>query len=347
MAKKVRVGIIGTGGIGRRQVQTLVKMKDVELVAGADVSDEALDLFKKQFSVTKVFKDYNEMLGAVEMDAVTVCTPNSLHKEPTIAALKAGKDVMVEKPMAMSAAEAQEMVDTAKKGGRKLVIGFQWRLMPNAQALKRCIKAGQLGNILFCRVQALRRRGIPNWGVFGRKELQGGGPLIDIGVHIMEMGHYLMGKPKATSACAGMYTYLGNKPSKALCAWDHWDYKTYSVEDLAVGFIRFENGACMSVESSFAAHIEQDAFNVQLMGTEGGCTFNPPRVFKDEAGLMVNVEPAYVGSWDSMDKKLEGWIAYVRGEAETECPGEDGLSVQKMLDGLYASAEKGTEVKIS
>jgi len=347
MAKKVRVGIVGTGGIGRRQVQTLVKMQDVELVAGADVSEQALELFKQQFNVTRLFKDYNEMLKAVEMDAVTVCTPNCMHKDPTIAALKAGKDVMVEKPMAMNAAEAQEMVDTAKRLGRKLVIGFQWRLMPSSQALKRCIDAGQIGDVMFCRVQALRRRGIPNWGVFGRKELQGGGPLIDIGVHIMETGHYFMGKPKAVSASAGMWTYLGNKPSGVLSVWPNWDHKTYTVEDLAVGFIRFANGACMSVESSFVAHIENDVFNVQIMGTKGGCTFSPTKVYRDEAGLMVNVEPAFVGNWDSMDKKLEGWIAFVRGERQSECPGEDGLAVQKMLDGLYESAEKGREVSIS
>jgi predicted dehydrogenase len=346
MAREVKVGIIGTGGIGRRQVQTLVKMDGVKLVAGADVSDAALAEFRKQFNVTNTYKDYNEMLAKEKFDAVTVCTPNYLHKDPTIAALKAGADVMVEKPMAMNAAEAREMVETARNLGRKLVIGFQWRLTPQAQALKKQINKGLLGDPLFCRVQALRRRGIPNWGVFGRKELQGGGPLIDIGVHIIEMGHYLMGKPKPVAACASAYTYLGNKPSEALCAWDNWDYKTYTVEDLAVGFIRFANGACMTVESSFAAHIEHDVFNVQIMGTRGGCTFSPLKIFRDEAGLMMNAEPAFVGHWDSMDKKLENWIAYVRGEAETECPGEDGMVVQQILDGLYASAEKGSEVQI-
>jgi len=347
MAEKTRVGIIGTGGIGRRQAQTLAKMDDVDLVAGADVSDEALGLFREKLEVEQTFSDYNEMLGKLELDAVSVCTPNFMHKEPTIAALRAGADVMVEKPMAMNAVEAQEMMDTAREAGQKLVIGFQWRLSPTAQALKKYVDAGEIGDAMFCRVQALRRRGIPNWGVFGRKELQGGGPLIDIGVHIMETAYYLMGKPKPVAASACMYTYLGDKPSKALCSWDHWDYKTYTVEDLAAGFIRFENGACMSVESSFAAHIGSDVFNIQIMGTQGGCTLSPTEVFKDEAGLMVNLEPSFVGNKDSMDSKLENWIAYVRGEGESECPGEDGVAVQKMLDGLYASAGAGKEVAIN
>jgi len=346
MAKKVRVGFIGTGGIARYQASILKAIEGVEVVAGADVSEDALDKFGKEAGVKQVFYDYKEMLRKVEMDAVSVCTPNVLHKDPTVAALLAGKDVLVEKPMAMNATEAQAMVDAAVETGRKLAIGFQWRLTPEAQVVKRYVDAGEIGRPLFVRVQALRRRGIPNWGVFGRKELQGGGPLIDIGVHIMELGHYLIGRPKATTASACMYTYIGNKPSRTLCQWNNWDYKTYTVEDLAIGLIRFEGGACMSVESSFVAHIEKDVFNVQIMGEKGGATFSPPRIFKDEAGLMVNVEPSFIGTESGFVRKMENWIAYVRGDAVTQCPAEDGLAVQKMLDGLYKSADDGREVDI-
>jgi len=346
MAREIRVGFIGTGSIARYQASILANVADVEIVAGADVSEASLAAFKEGVPGARTFADYREMLAMDGLDAVSVCTPNYLHREPTIAALRAGKDVMVEKPMAMNAAEAQEMVETARQEARKLTIGFQWRLSPEAQALKRYLDAGEIGRPLFARVQALRRRGIPNWGVFGRKELQGGGPLIDIGVHIMELGHYLTGRPKALSASACMYTYLGDKPSDVLCPWPGWDYKTYTVEDLAVGFIRFEGGACMTVESSFVAHIERPVFNVQVMGERGGFTYSPPKVFKDEAGLMVNVEPAFVGEWKAFDRKMESWIAYLRGEAQTECPGEDGLAIQQMLDALYESAEEGREVAI-
>ena len=346
MSKKIRVGLIGTGGIGRRQCQTLAGIEDVEIVAGADPSEEALELFREQYEPRHTFSDYKELIGLDEIDAVTVCTPNFFHAEPTIAALEAGKDVMVEKPMAMNAEEARAMVDAAKKAGRKLVIGFQWRLGPEAQVLKRYVDSGEIGAPLFARVQALRRRGIPNWGVFGRKDLQGGGPLIDIGVHLMEFAHYLMGRPKAVGANACTFTYLGDKPSDVESQWPGWDYETYTVEDLAVGFIRFENGACMSVESSFAAHIEGTTMNVQVMGDKGGCTFSPTKVFKDEAGTMVNVEPAFVTGYNGFDRKMEDWIAYLRGEADTQCPGEDGLALQQMLDGLYRSAEQGGEVPI-
>ncbi len=346
MAKKIRIGFIGTGGIAGRQARCLQEIEEVEILAGADISEEALQSFAERFEVPQTFSDYRQMLKLKALDGVSVCTPNYLHKAPTIAALKAGKDVMVEKPMAMNAREARAMVEAARAAGRKLVIGFQFRFSPQAQALKRYVDDGQIGNVLFARVQALRRRGIPNWGVFGRKELQGGGPLIDLGVHMMELAHYLMGEPKPVSASAGTFTYLGNRPSDVLCTWPNWDHKTYNVEDLAVGFIRFENGACMSVESSFVAHIESNCFNVQLMGDKGGCTYSPLKVFKDEAGLMVNVEPAFTERYKDFDRKMQHWIAYLRGKEQTEAPGEAGLAVQQMLDGLYQSAGKGKEVRI-
>lgn len=347
MADKIRVGWIGTGGIAGYQVQQLLKRRDdVEIFAGCDISEEALEKFAEDHEVEHTFEDFNEIVQMEELDAVSVCTPNYMHKEPSIAALEAGKHVMVEKPMAMDADEAQAMVDAAERSDGTLTMGFQYRLSPEAQMLKRYERAGEFGDVMFARVQALRRRGIPNWGVFGRKDLQGGGPLIDIGVHLIECAHYLMGEPKPVAASAQMWTYLGNEPSDTLSQWAGWDWETYNVEDLATGFVRFENGSTMSVESSFVAHIEKNNFNVQLMGREGGATLHPPRVFKDEAGTMVNVEPNYTGKWKSMAKKMDDWIGFIQGEGETECPAEAGLMIQKILDALYESAETGEEVRI-
>jgi predicted dehydrogenase len=346
MADKVRIGYIGTGGIANFQVQQLMqRRKDVQIVAGCDVSEEALKKFADAFTVPHTFSDYNELLALDEVDAVSVCTPNFMHKDPTIAALKAGKHVLVEKPMARSAAEAKAMVKASQKSKGTLTMGFQYRLGADAQILKRFANEGQFGDIMFARVQAMRRRGVPNWGVFGRKEMQGGGPLIDIGVHLIECAHFLMGEPKPTAASAQMFTYMGDKASKVESMWPGWDYKTYSVEDLAVGFVRFENGATMAIESSFIAHAK-DAFNVQIMGTEGGCTLHPPMVFKDEAGTMVNIEPGYVPKYDSMAKKMDDWVARIKGERETQCPAGAGLMVQEILQGLYDSAEAGKEVEI-
>ena len=257
MAKPFRVAFIGAGGIALHHMSYLCKMEGVEIVAAADVSEKALAKAKEEYHIARLFTDYNLMLKEVpEIDAVDVCTPNGLHCPNTVAALNAGKHVMVEKPMAMTKHEAQEMLDTAKQAGKQLIIGFQSRFDPKTKLIRDQINAGTFGNVLYVRAQALRRRGIPNWGVFGRKDLQGGGPMIDIGVHILETAHYIMGSPRPLTVTGNTWTYLGNRPSEIACAWPDWDHANYSVEDLAVGMIRFENGSMLTIEASFVAHIE-------------------------------------------------------------------------------------------
>src|SRR6185437_15906252 len=130
--------------------------------------------------------------------------------------------------MAMTAAEGQQMLDAAKKAGKQLIVGFQSRFDPKTKLVRDQISAGTFGNLLYVRAQALRRRGIPNWGVFGRKDLQGGGPMIDIGVHILETAHYMMGSPRPVSAFGNAWTYMGNKPSDVASVWPGWDYQTYN-----------------------------------------------------------------------------------------------------------------------
>ena len=347
--KKLRVAIIGTGMISGAHMRPYSQMDDVEMVALADISSDALETRSTEFGVSNCFTDYNEMLRKVKPDAVSVCTPNGVHAASTIAALRAGAHVIVEKPMAMNAREAKAMIDASKKHRRKLIIGFQQRYEPKAQFIKSAVEAGQLGNVLFSRVQALRRRGIPNWGVFGQKELQGGGPMIDIGVHVLEVTHFVMGSPRPVSASGSTYTYLGNKPSNLVCEWPGWDHKTYTVEDLAVGQIRFENGAVLHIESSFAAHIKENVWNFQLMGEKGGATWDPPAIFHDENDYMVDTNAAWLPKSDfgsNIGDKIRNFVEHVLYNRPTLAPAEHGLMVQKMLDGIYASAEKGREVKI-
>jgi predicted dehydrogenase len=349
MSKKVRVGFVGSGGIAGTHIRWLKPVEGVEVVALSDVSKEAMERQVKAHELggVKTFTDYRQMLKMKAIDAVSVCTPNWLHYKPTVAALRAGKHVLVEKPMAMTAREAQAMCDAAKKARKVLSIGFQQRFRPDAQFVRRAIEEGKLGDIVYCRAQALRRRGIPSWGVFGRKDLQGGGPLIDIGVHIIELSHYLMGKPRPVAASAQTYTYLGNRKPDATAPWGDWDYKTYTVEDLAAGFVRFDNGATMAVEASFAAHLEEDIFTSTLMGTKGGARVGggAPGIFTDWCGKMINLVPKAMEKDEAFGRKMRAWIESIRG-AENPSPGEDGMMVQKILDGLYRSAEKGREVAI-
>lgn len=345
--KKLRYAVIGAGGIAGAHLGPMAKRDDVEIVAIADPFPGKKTAYAEQYkiSATGIYDDYQKMLKEVQPDAVSVCSPNGMHAENTIAALQAGADVIVEKPMAASVKQAQEMVDLAKKLGRKLVIGFQYRFSPRVAFLKNAIDAGQLGNVLFGRVQALRRRGIPNWGVFGQKDKQGGGGLIDIGVHVLEMCHYAMGSPKPVAAVGATWTYLGNKPSdKIQSQWAGWDYKTYTVEDLSIGSIRFENGAVVHVEAGFAAHIEKNVWNFQLMGEKGGGTYEPCMLHRDDIGHMIDTKPNWTKPdefGDVFNYKMTGFIEHVLYNKPTIAPAEAGLMVQKMLEGIYQSADNG------
>jgi predicted dehydrogenase len=348
--KKFRVALIGCGGIAQVHLAAMRELPDVEIVAGVDSDPSRLDHFQSKWGVDAVFKDWKSMLREIKPDGVSICTPNGVHMAPAIDSLNAGAHVIVEKPMAMTPAQCQEMIAAAKSNDRKLCVGFQYRYHPATQFLKRAADEGQFGDILFVRVQALRRRGIPNWGVFGQKHLQGGGPMIDIGVHGIEMAHYVMGSPRPVAAVGNTWTYHGNKPSNVVSQWPNWDHETYTVEDMAIGHIRFENGAILHIEASFVAHIEKDVWNFEVMGTKGGGRWDPPATFRDVAGTMLNGIPGFLpeGTIPELFKtKIRNWVDAATKGTELAAPGEAGLDVQKMLDGVYRSAEaKGQEVLI-
>lgn len=342
-----RVAFIGSGAIALHHISLLKKMENVEVVAAADVSEKALAAVKEQHGVEKLYTDYHKMLKEVkEIDAVDVCTPNGQHAANCIAALRAGHHVLVEKPMAMNAVEAREMLEASQKAQKHLVVGFQYRFDPRSKLIKDQIDAGEFGRILYVRAQALRRRGIPNWGVFGRKDLQGGGPMIDIGVHILEMAHYIIGSPRPVAVSGNTWTYMGDKPSSVASQWPNWDYKTYTVEDMAAGLIRFDTGALLTIESSFVAHIEKDVFNIQIMGEKGGANWETSQIFTDLGGYMMNMKPGYLPTLDNFEYKMKHFVEVCQGLRQSESTAEQGLMVQKMLDGIYASAQAGHEVAV-
>ncbi len=349
----LRVAFIGAGSIADLHLRLLEKRNDVNITAFADVNERVLDQRRAQFPSAGIFANYKQMLSQDKPDAVCVCTPNKLHAAPTIDALRAGCHVLVEKPMAMNMVDARRMVKAASQSTGQLIIGFQHRYDPRTQYLRKVFEEGGFGNVLYGRVQALRRRGIPNWGVFGRKEVQGGGPLIDIGIHALEMAHYAIGSPNPISASADMFTYIGDKPSnRVVSMWPDWDYKTYNVEDLAIGRIRFANGAVLTLESSFAAHIGPNSLmNFEILGDKGGATWEPTVVHTDESGHMVNKTPAWLpdhGFETVFQLKMDGFVDHVKYNQPTICPATDGLMVQAMLDALYRSADKGgRETKIT
>lgn len=348
--KKFRIAFIGCGGISQTHLGAFATMPDVEIVAGADIDPERLKIMEDKWKVTKVYSDWKKMLKEVQPDGVSVCTPNGLHYQPTVDALNSGAHVLVEKPMALDPAQCKKMIEAAAKNKKKLSVGFQYRYHPNTEFIARARDEGEFGNVMFVKCQALRRRGIPNWGVFGQKALQGGGPMIDIGVHVIEMAHYVMGSPTPVAASGNIWTYMGNKKSDVVSQWPNWDYKTYTVEDLAIGQIRFDNGAILQIEAAFASHIEKDIWSFNLMGDKGGANWDPPMIFTDRAGTMINSTPSFLSSKTDFHNlfisKLRNWVDGCTKGTKLRAPGEAGLAVQKMLDGIYRSAAAGKEVKI-
>lgn len=345
--KPLLLAFIGAGGVLTHQTTHLKAVPDMIPYAVADVSEGALAWARTQFGIGRSFSDYRRMLAELpEIDAVSVCTPNALHAEHAVAALEAGKHVMVEKPMATRAADARRMLDAARASGRQLVVGFQHRFDPKVRMIRRHVEAGAFGRILYVRAQALRRRGIPSWGHFGNKELQGGGPLIDVGVHVLEAAHYIVGSPRPLAASGGTFTFLGDKPCSAEAPWGPWDHRRHGVEDLAVGMVRLDGGTMMTIESSFAAHIEKDVWNIQIMGERGGADFETGQVFADQNGYMMTMSPAHLPDVHPFEAKMRHFAEVARGRRFNEAPPEHGLMVQQMLDALYASAEGGREVLV-
>ncbi|MBQ7652078.1 MAG: Gfo/Idh/MocA family oxidoreductase [Victivallales bacterium] len=349
VTRKLRWAFIGCGGICTTHIEAIKKIPEIEIVAGCDIKPERLTLMKEKYGINAVYEKWDDMLAEIKPDVVDVCTPNGVHKPACIAASNAGCHVITEKPMAMTPAECQEMIDAAKANNKLLAVGFQFRYHPFSEFFVRAREAGDIGDIMFVKCQALRRRGIPNWGVFGQKALQGGGPMIDIGVHIMESAHYCMGSPRPIAASGNIWTYIGDKPSEVLSYWPNWDWKTFTVEDLAIGQIRFDTGAIMQVESSFSAHIEKDVFNFQIMGTKGGYNWETSTLYTDHAGTMVNSKASWLPSADFGElfvKKLQNFADGCLLGTPLRAPGEAGMAVQKMIDGIYRSAEAGHEVTI-
>jgi len=346
--KKLRVGIIGAGGIatGAHIPNYLKCGEKVEIVAICDVVKEMADKAALEFKIPHVFSSYEEMFQSLQIDAVSICTPNKYHYPATMAALSEGCHVLCEKPPAMTAKEAEEMAIAAEKAGKILTYGFHFRHAPHVEALKRFIDGGELGEIYAARVTAMRRRGIPGWGVFTNKELQGGGPLIDIGVHMLDTALYLMGYPEPDTVFGVTYQKLGNKKGVGLMGT--WDWENFSVEDMARGMITFKNGASILLETAFAANVEKhDVMNVSLMGDQGGADVFPLKIYQEKHDTLIDITPSHLPKKGWHELQLERFVDACLEGTTPLSTGMQGVYLQKIINGLYESAEKGEAIKIS
>jgi predicted dehydrogenase len=341
----LRVGIIGAGAIARdvHIPNYLACGKKVEIVAITDVVVERAEELAKVFTIPHFFGSYEEMLEAVELDAVSVCVPNKFHAEASIAALKAGCHVLCEKPPAMTIDEAEKMVQAAEKSRRFLTYGFHYRYRPEVSLAKSFIDAGEMGEIYSARVHAIRRRGIPGWGVFTNKELQGGGPLIDIGVHMLDTALYLMGYPEPEVILGKTHQRIGNKKGVGLLG--DWDYENFTVEDMAVGMVTFKNGATLTLEAAFAANVEKrDTMQVSLMGDKGGADIFPLKIFQEKHNTLVDITPAYPPEINGHEREIQLFVDHCLEGTQPLSTPEQGLIIQKVVNAIYESAETGKAI---
>ena len=358
MGKKLRIGIIGCGGIanGKHMPSLKVFDKEVEMVAFADIVEDRAKTAAKEYGTAdaKVYLDYTELLKDDSIDVVHVLTPNRTHAEISIAALEAGKHVMCEKPMAKSAADARRMVEAAKKSGKKLTIGYQHRHKPESVYLKKVIERGDLGKIYYSKAFAIRRRGTPNWGVFLNEYEQGGGPLIDIGTHSLDLTLYLMNNYSPKMVVGTKYKMLPNPD----CGnpWGAWDEKQHTVEDSAFGFIVMKDGSTINLETSWSLNTIEPVpeGSVALHGDKAGAQIKDGvSINKDEFGKLIEIRPELsaggVAFYDGVSEtpaitEARCWIEAIKNNTDPVVLPEQACVVSEILEAIYESANTGAPV---
>lgn len=344
---KLKIGIVGLG-IGKTHIRGYRTHPLADVVAIADIDAARLQSVGDEFDIPNRYPSLAAMLNDCQLDAVSIATPNKFHHPLTIEALQAGCHVLCEKPMAMSAAEAREMIAAAKLAGKRLMINFNYRFNPQSMALKAQVEAGALGDIYFARTLWHRRDGLPGFGGwFGKKALSGGGPLIDLGVHRLDLALWLMGYPQPVWVMGSTYNAIGSAKAKEAGV-------DFDVEDMAVALIKFENGATLEIEASWAAHIkEQEAMETRLLGTRGGMIqYNLNEGYAWDAEIHTRQNGAHFDlklhpPLNAVPPSMAHFVDTILNNATPIVRAEEGLLVMELLDAIYRSAKLGEPVKIS
>ncbi len=357
--KPLRVGIVGLGWTGWTHLKSYQQLPNVEVVALAGFEADRLAQYGREFAVPNLYRDYQDLLARDDLDAVSVCTPNQLHAPVAIAALQGGRHVVCEKPLARSGAEATTMVAAAHQADRVLHTVFNHRARGDVEALKRYIDEGGLGRIYHAKSSWMRRNGIPTLGSwFTNKEMAGGGPLIDLGVHMLDLALYLTGEPEIATVSAATYAELGPRGRGGRAdafGPKHGSGSNYEVEDLATAFLRATDNTTIALEASWAVYGSAgDDFGVTLFGTEGGAEIrvvnysweDTLRIYVDVAGRPAEVRPQ-VTRGDGHLAVIRQFVATIRSGNWTGHHGEDGLRRAQIIEACYASAQAGREVIIA
>jgi predicted dehydrogenase len=331
----------------------------VEIVALAGLDTDRCEMLAGRFTIPRVYRDYQELLAQNDIQAVSIAVPNILHKPVAIAALEAGKHVLIEKPLSRNTAEAREMVEAAEKHNRILAVSFQRRTRHDVEIVRDQINAGALGRVYYSKAYWMRRSGIPGLGSwFTSKEAAGGGPLIDLGVHVLDMALYMLGNPKVVTVSAATYAEIGTRGRgnwvgrRTSTSSD--DPINYEVEDLATAFLRFEDGATMLLEASWASFTEMDDdFGVQFFGSEGGARIHSKKyadvdtldLFSEIGDTTTDSHPRLVAR-PGHEQIIRGFITGVIDGTPVSPDGLEGLDRVRLIEAIYRSAELGREIQV-
>lgn len=354
MDKKLKVAIIGCGNISHSHTQAYQKNPNVEIVACCDINEQRAKDYAKTYNIPHAFGSVDEMLKMKEIDAVSVCVWNNGHCPETIKALNAKKHVLCEKPLAMNTEQALEMQEAAKKNNRLLMVGFVKRYASTTKVFNDFKDAGTFGDIFLIKAHYLRRIGNPG-GWFADKKRSGGGPLIDLGVHIIDLSRFLLGGPKPISVYGATFNKLGMKKHiKGVSHWHPMDYSdddVCTVEDSVVAMIRFDNGSVLEVEASFTLDLKEGQTSIEIFGDKGGALVEPNlEIYKDMNDYMVNITPVIDNNanvFGSMfQNEIDHFVDCVLNNKPCVSPVEDGVELMRILDAIYESAKTGHEVVI-
>jgi len=339
MAKNVRIGVIGVGAIGPAHIKGFQQAKGAEVTAVCDVDAGRARAAAQEYGVPHVFTDHRKLLAADLIDAVSVCTPNNTHLPLTIAALRAGKHVLCEKPIAMNGREARLMVQAAKRARRILMTAQSMRYGGNARFLKQMAESGRLGEIYYAKGMMFRRAGIPR-GWFQDSKQSGGGPIVDLGVHVLDLMWWVMGTPRPVMAFAATFDHLG-RAGEGMGTWGvNYRPGRFSVEDLGVALVRFADGRAAGVEVSWATHTE-DLFMLRLFGTRGGAQLYPSLVlYETQDGTSFDVTP-HAPRVDGYAGETQHFVTCIQRGKEPLSPASQAVVVMDMLDAIYKSASTG------
>ncbi len=345
--EKLRIAIIGAGqeSLHSHFPNCMSNREIAEIVAVCDVNENSAKRAAEQFNVPFYYSDHKKMLAEQKPDMVTICVPNRFHEPLTVDALRAGCHVLCEKPPALHAWQAERMEEEARKAGKMLTYNLHYRYAKEVQLVKEMIDGGEFGTLYTGRVRALRRRGIPGWGNFTNKEMQGGGPLVDIGVHMLDTALYLLGYPKPLYVAANASDRIGKRGGTGLMG--EWDPHAFTIEDGLFGFIQFENGISLQIETAFALNQkEKQIMNVELFGDRAGTSVFDGEIYSEKGQNLLDIKMPFVKEVDKRNLSISHFIRCCKsGKAPLVTAGQ-GVILMQIVDALYQSADIGDVVRL-